>query len=539
MTDSKELQFQVVNIGVRTVTIELENDTPYEREKEYQVCIDGTSVLSTRQNVTTIHGLKPDTEYTISLREKGEEAAESRGDIKQIHTKYESILLNVKEFHAAGDGVTNDTSAIQAAILCAPKDATVYIPAGTYFVTPLFLKSDVNLWLDRGAVLLGDPDRNHYPVLPGMTRCSDERSEYNLASWEGNPLNAFASLITAIDCENVNIFGEGEINGNASNGDWWQNEKVKRIAWRPNTVYFCRCKNCTMTGLHVCNSPCWTVHPYYCENVSFLNLKIENPSNSPNTDGFDPESCTDVLLLGTLISVGDDCVAIKSGKYYMSQFHYKRTERVTIRNCRFERGHGAVTIGSEIASGVTGVHVTKCVFEETDRGLRIKSRRGRGSKSVLDDIAFEQIQMKKVRMPMTVNMFYFCDPDGHSDYVQSQEAFPVDGLTPYIGSLTVRDVECLDVDASFICAYGLPEQPIGEIRLERVKAVFAPEEERVPACPVMMDNFPEMSGVGVYAHNVKKLVMRDVEIVGSVDEEPRLIGIEEKIEQNVWFIAEL
>ena len=97
MTDSKELQFQVVNIGVRTVTIELETDTPYEREKEYQVCVDGKSVLSTKQNVTTIHGLKPDTEYTISLKEKDEEAAESSGVVKQIHTKYESILLNVKE----------------------------------------------------------------------------------------------------------------------------------------------------------------------------------------------------------------------------------------------------------------------------------------------------------------------------------------------------------------------------------------------------------------------------------------------------------
>lgn len=530
MAESMRLQFHIVHIGVRTITIETEDRTPYERDREYQVCVDGTKVLTTKQNVVTIYGLRPDTEYGISLTEGSVATGEER-----VRTLHESVLLNVRDFHAIGDGVTNDTAAIQTAILCAPKDATVYIPAGTYHVTPLFLKSNMNLWLDKGAVLLGDPNRKNYPVLPGMTRCDDERSEYNLSSWEGNPLTSFASLITAVDCENVSLFGEGVIDGNGQNGDWWQNEKVKRIAWRPNTVYFCRCRNCHMTGVRVCNSPSWTIHPYYCDNISFYNLSIENPAVSPNTDGFDPESCTNVLLLGTRISVGDDCVAIKSGKYYMSRYHFKRTENVNIRNCRFEHGHGAVTIGSEIACGVTGVHVSRCVFEETDRGLRIKSRRGRGNKSILDDIVFEHIHMNKVRMPMTVNMFYFCDPDGHSDYVQSQEPCEVDELTPYIGSLTVRDVECKDVDASFLCAYGLPEQPIETIHMERVKASFAPEESRVPVCPIMMDNFPEMSGVGVYAHNVANLTMRDVEIHDSVDDEPRLMGIGQKTIERVSF----
>ena len=86
------------------------------------------------------------------------------------------------------------------------------------------------------------------------------------------------------------------------------------------------------------------------------------------------------------------------------------------------RGHGSVTLGSEAASGVENVRVSKCIFDRTDRGVRIKTRRGRGERSVLDDLVIDDVVMDRVHMPLTVNMFYFCDPDGHSDYVQNQEA---------------------------------------------------------------------------------------------------------------------
>ena len=160
-----------------------------------------------------------------------------------------------------------------------------------------------------------------------------------------------------------------------------------------------------------------------------MNIRIFNPDDSPNTDGFDPESCTDVLLIGTEISVGDDCIAIKSGKYYMSRYHFRRTSGIEIRNCNLMRGHGSVTLGSEAASGVENVRVSKCIFDRTDRGVRIKTRRGRGERSVLDDLVIDNVVMDRVHMPLTVNMFYFCDPDGHSDYVQNQEARPVDEMT--------------------------------------------------------------------------------------------------------------
>ena len=516
------MNFNIVEVFNRSVTIELVSETIFKQENPFDVLINGKKVLSSDRNVVSVTGLLPDTGYVIGV-DDGASVTE-----KEFTTRHESVLLDVKAFGAKGDGVSVDTAAIQAAIACCPKDGTVYLPKGVYYVSPLFLKSDMTFWLDEGAVLLGDTDRNHYPILPGMIPTTDEKDEYNLASWEGNPLTSFASLVTAIDAQNLDIIGPGTLDGNAQNSDWWVNAKVKRIAWRPNALYLVRCRNVRVQNITVQNSPCWTVHPYYSDDLAFLNLYIHNPSDSPNTDGLDPESCKNVRVLGTVISVGDDCMAIKSGKYYMSLKHHKVTENMVIRNCKFERGHGSVTVGSEAAGGVKNVRVSQCIFDGTDRGLRIKTRRGRGERSVLDDILFEKIDMVGVHMPFTVNMFYFCDPDGHSDYVQNQAPAPVDEMTPAIGLIAGKDISCKDASACVLCAVGLPESAIGELRFENIRASFLPEDKRVPERPVMMDNFDEMSGRSIYVKNAKKLVLKSVEIVGSVDDAPELINVEDK-----------
>lgn len=121
--------------------------------------------------------------------------------------------------------------------MACPPQGRVWIKKGNYYTGPLFLKSNITIELEEGARLIGDTHRSHYPVLPGMIDTSDEQGEFNLGSWEGNPLDCFASIITGIGIENVKFIGKGIVDGNAQNADWWQDVRTKRIAWRPRGVF--------------------------------------------------------------------------------------------------------------------------------------------------------------------------------------------------------------------------------------------------------------------------------------------------------------
>ncbi len=527
------MDFEISAVFKRSVTIEIENSTICYTDEEYRILINGEEKLKTNLNVVSIDGLLPDSDYTLAVED-------SRGRTeKTFKTGHETVLLDIRNFGAKGDGKNEDTSFIQAAISSCPVDGTVYVPKGIYLTGPLFLKSHMSLWVDEGAVLLGCEEREKYPLLPGMTETTDGSDEYNLSSWEGNPETSFASLITAVNVEDLDIFGKGTIDGNGDKGDWWVNPKVKRIAWRPNTVFLNHCRNVRLQSVTVRNSPCWTIHPYYTDELSIYNINVWNPSDSPNTDGMDPESCSRVLVLGSRISVGDDCIAIKSGKYYMSERHHKPSEHILIRNSFLERGHGSVTIGSEASAGVNDVTVERCIFEGTDRGLRIKTRRGRGPRAVYDNIIFRNIIMKDVHMPFTFNMFYFCDPDGHSEYVQDQNERPVDERTPEIGTIRAENIEATGADQCMLVAYGLPERYIDNIVLRDVKVSFRPKSERKPGQTIMMDNFPEMTGKSVYARNVKHLAMDNIEIRGSDDTETELINVIDFDSYNVVYVNDV
>ena len=128
-------------------------------------------------------------------------------------------------------------------------------------------------------------------------------------------------------------------------------------------------------------------------------------------------------------------------------------------------------------------------------------------------------------MPLTVNMFYFCDPDGHSPYVQNQEALPVDEGTPSIGSIEFRDLTCKNTENCFICAYGLPERYVERIAVKNVNVSFLPPDKRRPVLPVMMDNFPEMAGKSMFLKNIDSVEIENVVMEGQDIESPEFINV--------------
>jgi polygalacturonase len=509
------MQFKILFQTARQVVIEILDEGRYETE-EYNINVNGKFLMSSKKVIQTIDNLKPNTTYSIYTQR-----ANSISNVITLETNYEFATLNVKEFGAKGDGVQDDTVYIQGAISACPMNGRVYIPKGTYLVTSLFLKSDLTLEIGEGAVLSAITDRTKYPIFPGLIESYDEKEEYNLGTWEGNPLPMFSGIITGINVSNVIICGKGMIDGNSSFDNWWKDAKKKNIAFRPRVIFLNHCEDVVVQGITVKNSPSWNIHPYFSKSLRFIDLEILNPKDSPNTDGLNPESCKDVEIVGIYFSLGDDCIAVKSGKIYMGAKYKTPSENITVRNCFMRDGHGSITIGSEMAGGVKNLTVKDCVFSHTDRGLRIKTRRGRGKDGIIDNIVFENILMDNVMTPIAMNSFYFCDPDGHTEYVRSKEKLPVDDRTPYLRNFTFKNLECKNCHVAAAFMYGLPEQKINEVVMENVSIEFSDNPKA--DVPVMMDDLEKTTKQGIYANNINTLKLTNVSVKGAKGQ--GLIGI--------------
>lgn len=434
--------------------------------------------------VFTLVDLKPGTAYVLSIG----------GATLSFATEAESNVLSIRDFGA--ETVYDDNTAfIQAAIDALPTGATLRIPRGTWLSGPLFLKSRMTLLLEDRAILAAIADRSGYPVLPAY----DDAGRV-LGTWEGVAEACYASLLTALDCERLTITGAGVIDGGGDRGDWWSWAKETRNgARRPRTIFMANGRDIRLTGLTVRNSPSWTIHPVFCRNVLAAGLVIENDPDSPNTDGLNPECCRNVMLSGIRFSVGDDCIAIKAGRRDPLRGLDQPCETIRVQNCLMERGHGGVVIGSEMSGSVRDVAVLRCAMRQTDRGLRIKTRRGRGGE--VRDIRLEDCEMDHVGTPLVVNAFYFCDPDGCSERVQSRAPQPLDEGTPHIAEISVRRLTATNTHIAAAALYGLPEAPIKSVSIEGFAVSYAPKA--VPAVPVMACGVEPVRHAGILMANAE------------------------------------
>lgn len=387
-----------------------------------------------------------------------------------------------------------NAAALAAAIAGLPAGGTLVVPPGDWVAAPLALRSDMILRLSPGACLRAPSVRDGWPILPALR--PDGRM---LGSWEGLPAACFAAPVHAIGAERLVIEGPGVLDGSGPLGDWWRWPKQTRDgARRPRGLHLVGCRDVTLIGFTIRNAPSWTVHPQGCARLAAYGLGVEAPDDSPNTDGFDPEMCRDVTIEGVRFSVGDDCIAIKAGKrgYAGEAGHLAETRGVTVRHCLMQRGHGGVVIGSEMSGGVHDVTIEDCEMVGTDRGLRVKTRRGRGG--AVTNLALRRVRMDGVGTALAFNAHYHCDHDGHSDRVQSRAPAPVDALTPRIEGVTVEAVDIHRLAHAAGCFLGLAESPIRRVRVSGVR-VHSFDPEARPAPPVMADHVRPMRHAGIVA----------------------------------------
>ncbi len=510
----------------RSVTVALDDGGAYETKEPYRLFLNDVEQKETGTVVTNLYGLEPDTAYTLTAQ-NGE--GETAGRLS-FQTEKESVTINVKELGAVGDGVSDDTGFLQAAVMACPPAGRVLVPAGSYKITSIFLKSGIRMEIAKGAELCAETDRNRFAKFPGSLTSADGE-EYHLGTWEGEPLPMFAGIICGIHVTDVKLYGEGAVNGCASTENWWHQPKVMVGAYRPRMLFLNHCENIQVQGLTFHDSPAWVIHPFFSNDLVFAGLYVQNPKQSPNTDGIDPESCRNVEIAGVHFSLGDDCIAVKSGKIYMGKKYKTPSENVHISHCLMENGHGAVTVGSEIGAGVHNMVVEKCRFSHTDRGLRIKTRRGRGKDSVLDDIIFRDIEMDHVMTPFTANAFYFCDPDGRTEYVQSRETYPVDERTPQMKHFLFENINARNCHVAAAYFEGLPEQKIEKMEMRNCFISFAKETKT--DVPIMSEGVEACTKRGLTVENVETLILENVVIEGAEGEPVILRGVDSVKKEKV------
>ena len=400
-------------------------------------------------------------------------------------------------FGALGDGQTLDTCAMQAAIDACARfgGGTVCVPAGRYLVGTLFFRDHVTLHLDTGATLLGSQDPADYPVTSNR--------------WEGMEQPTYAPLIAGNRLENIAITGRGTIDGQGES--WWQAFNKKTLAHpRPRLIGFADCHNVLIEGITCTNSPAWTVNPVRCENVIIHGLTIINPPNSPNTDGINPDSCRGVRISDCYVSVGDDCITIKSGTQHELPDRRAPCRDITITNCLLERGHGGIVIGSEMSGGVRNVVVSNCVFIGTDRGIRIKSRRGRGG--VVEDVSVTNIIMDGVLCPFTMNLYYHCGGAQGDKTVADKNPLPIDHGTPVFRRIHISHVTAVDVKTAAGFLYGLAEIPLEDISFTDISVRLSSGAK--PDYPEMADDIQRMSQAGFFIRNARRIRFERVDVTG-------------------------
>jgi len=285
--------------------------------------------------------------------------------------------FSIVDFGAIQGDKVKTTQAIAAAISEANKigGGTVVIPDGEWLTGQVHFKSNVNLYLSKGTVLLFDDVPRDY--LPAVN-----------TSWEGMECMNYSPLIYAWKCKNIAITGEGTIKAKM---DLWQTwagrprphmESLKHLYnmsyqnvptterlmvndtahLRPHLIQFNRCENIRLEGFSIVNSPFWTIHMYLSKNILLRKLNVY--AHGHNNDGFDPEMSQNILVENCQFDQGDDAIAIKSGRNQEGWRIQVPTKNLVIRNCTVKNGHQLIAVGSELSGGIENVFVHDCVVNE-------------------------------------------------------------------------------------------------------------------------------------------------------------------------------
>jgi DNA sulfur modification protein DndE len=494
--------------------------------------------------------------------------------------QFPNHIFSIVEYGAIADGYTMNTKPFADAIVACVKagGGTVLVPPGTWLTGPIKLESNINLHVEKGALVQFSKNIDDYPFI----QSPDGRSK----RYGKTP------LISAYKAKNIALTGDGIFNGAgevwryvlredltelqwkaltasggvvSANGEaWWPSkeamdgerflediaqlkkeltvtdfEKTKEYL-RPNLVNLIQCNDILFDGPTFENSPKFHILPVQCENLIIRNIKVFSPIAGKNTDAIDPAACRNVVIYNCLIDVGDDGICLKPGAIAESQMPGPACENIVVADCVVYHAHGGFVIGSESYGGVRNVSVRNCIFIGTDVGLRFKSARDRGG--IVENIFFEGIQMRAIVTDAILFDMYYSggapDVEARKD-LTIRKAEPVANKTPQFKDFYVKNIVCNGADRAVVIN-GLPEMSIKNMNLENVsitskRGVYIADADGIQlnGCRIVPQSgavFNVISSRNVTVNGGSYPAAADVfvKVVGETSENIRLIGVDLK-----------
>lgn len=475
--------------------------------------------------------------------------------------------VSIADYGGVPDGVTLNTEAFAKAMqaLSQKGGGTLTVPSGIWYTGPIVFQSNINLHLEKGALILFSSDFDLYPLVHTV--------------FEGLDTRRCQSPISGRNLKNIAITGEGSINGS---GDAWRPLKKSKVTdshwqrviksggvvkdgnywfpskgslkgndmsdmnvpqgdlsdeeWksvkdflRPVMVSFIECENVLLEGVLFENSPSWNIHPLMCKNVIVDNVFVRNPGYSQNGDGLDLESCQNSIIVNSTFDVGDDAICIKSGKDEDGRRRGMPTENVIIDNCKVFQGHGGFVVGSEMSGGVRNISVSNCQFLGTDVGLRFKSRRGRGG--VVENIYVNNINMFDIATESFLFDLYYGGKSASEALEDGDETpvenivYEVDETTPVFRNIYVKNLTSRNARRAMYFN-GLPEMNITNINLENttITSTFGGELSESDGITFKNVKIIPKEGPALILNNVKNMDATGLTYPDSLKEVVKITG---------------
>nr|TKS15508.1 putative polygalacturonase [Populus alba] len=325
-------------------------------------------------------------------------------EYQAINCRKHSAVLT--DFGGVGDGKTSNTKAFKAAIAelsqyASDGGAQLIVPPGRWLTGSFNLSSHFTLFLHKDAVLLASQDEAEWPAFPPLPSYGVGRDEH---------AGRFSSLIFGTHLTDVVVTGNnGTIDGQGA--VWWDKFHQKKLKLtRPYLIEFLYSDQVQISNLTLINSPSWNVHPTYCSNVLIQWLTILAPVDSPNTDGINPDSSSNVRIEDSFVVSGDDCIAVKSGWDEYGIKFGRPTQHLVIRRFTcISPDSATIALGSEMSGGIQDVRAEDITALGTQSGVRIKTAVGRGA--YVKDIFVRRMTLKTMKYAFWMTGSYGSHPD--------------------------------------------------------------------------------------------------------------------------------